>query len=324
MSTPRFDLVDIAQTLRRRQRLIIIVTVLAAVLGAVFSLIRKKKYEAKADIIMTNPLYTDRNNLFRANEMRFVDYFGGDDDADRVLVIAESDTVREMVAQRLNLADAYKLDMSKADDRGKLKGIFKKNYKVNRTEYKTCEIFYTDTDPDRASAVVNESIKASEEIFRGYYVHMRNKVHASINEKMTEMDSTISSLTDTLATLRNQYGIYDIIAPGRMNVMSGSIKSNGSSNFGKGVEQIQNIESIKDQLVADRARYYSLLNEFSTGNKANDLSLIQWITPATAPTDPKGLGTVMMVIACALLGFFFAALYVLISVYYRLLITAER
>lgn len=324
MSTPRFDLVDIAQTLRRHQRFIIIVTVIAAVLGAIFSFIRKKKYEAKADIIMTNPLYTDRNNLFRANEMRFVDYFGGDDDADRVLVIAESDTVRDMVAQRLNLADAYKLDLSKPDDRGKLRGIFKKNFKVNRTEYKTCEIFYTDTDPQRASAVVNESIKASEEIFRGFYVHMRNKVHTSINEKIQEMDSTINTLTDTLANLRNQYGIYDIIAPGRMNVISGNIKSNGGGNFGKGVEQIQNVESIKDQLVTDRARYFSLLNEFSTGNKASDLSLIQWITPATAPTDPKGLSTLMLVIACTLLGFFFSALYILITVYYRALIAVQR
>jgi uncharacterized protein involved in exopolysaccharide biosynthesis len=324
MSTPRFDLVDIAQTLRRHQRLIIIVTVLAAVLGAIFSFIRKKKYEAKADIIMTNPLYTDRNNLFRANEMRFVDYFGGDDDADRVLVIAESDTVRNMVTQRLNLGEAYKLDLSKADDRAKLRGIFKKNFKVNRTEYKTAEIFYTDTDPQRAAAVVNESVKASEEIFRGFYVHMRSKVYNSINEKIQDMDSTINTLTDTLAVLRNQYGIYDIIAPGRMNVMSGSIKSNGSANFGKGVEQIQNIESIKDQLVADRARYFSLLNEFSTGNSAGDLSLIQWITPATPPADPKGLGTLMLIVACALLGFFFSALYVLISVYYRILIAVQR
>src|SRR5690606_24892198 len=162
MATPSFDLVDVTQTLRNRRRFIITITVIAAVLGAALYFVRKKKYEAQADFIMSNPLYADRNNLFRANEMRFVDYFGGDDDVDRILVVAESDTVRNLVAQRLNLAEAYKLDMSKADDRDKLKGIFKKYYKIDRTEYKTCQVFYTDTDPERAAAVVNESINAME------------------------------------------------------------------------------------------------------------------------------------------------------------------
>jgi uncharacterized protein involved in exopolysaccharide biosynthesis len=324
MNTPRFDLVDITHTLRNRGRFILTMTVIAAVLGLLFSLVRKKKYESQADIIMTNPLYTDRNNLFRANEMRFVDYFGGDDDADRVLVIAESDTVREMVAKKLNLADAYKLDMSKAEDRDKLKGIFKKNFKVDRTEYKTCQMFFTDTDPQRSAAVLNESIIAIEEIFRSYYVHMRGKVSTSIQAKVTEMDSTILSLTDTLSVLRDKYKIYDIVSPGRQNVMLGSIKSSGAADFGRGVEEIQNIESIKDQLVADRAKYFSLLNEFSTGNSASDLRLIQVITAARPAVDPKGPGLLITTLACMLLGFFFSALYILIVTYYRLLVAVQR
>lgn len=324
MSTPRFDLVDITHTLRNRGRFILIITVIAAVLGFALSLVRKKKYQSQADIIMTNPLYTDRNNLFRANEMRFVDYFGGDDDADRVLVIAESDTVREMVAKKLNLADAYKLDMSKAEDRDKLKGIFKKNFKVDRTEYKTCQMFYTDTDPQRSAAVLNEAIVAMEEIFRSYYVHMRGKVSGAIKNKVTEMDSSIVALTDTLAVLRDKYKMYDIVSPGRQNLVLGSIKSSGAAGFGKGVEEIQNVEAIKDQLVADRAKYFSLLNEFSTGNSASDLRLIQVITAARPPVDPKGPGLAMTVLACMLLGFFFSALYVLITTYYRLLIAVQR
>jgi uncharacterized protein involved in exopolysaccharide biosynthesis len=323
MSIPRFDLVDVTQTLKKHIRFILIVTVVTALLGAVFSLIRKKKYEGKADFIMSNPLYTDRNNLFRANEMRFVDYFGGDDDIDRIMIIAESDTVRNMVAKKLNLGDAYKLNLSEPKDQQKLKDIFKKNYKIDRTEYKTCEVFYVDTDPARAAAVTNESINAMESVFRGYYIGMRGKVHHSITEKIGEMDSTINVLTDTLAALRNQYNIYDIISPGRQNTIMGSIKG-GSGNVGMAVEQIQNIESVKDQLVIDRAKYVSLLNEFSTGNKTNDMRFIQVISAAVAPVDPKGLWLPYMIIGCALIGFFFAAVYILITVYYRLLIAVER
>ncbi len=323
MSTPRFDLVDVTQTLQRKKRFIIIVAIVTALLGAVMFLIKKKKYEGRVDFIMTNPLYTDRNNIFRADEMRFVDYFGGDDDIDRITVVATSDTVRGLIANKLNLWDAYKLNPADPKDQQKMKEIFKKNYKINSSEYKTCEVFYVDTDPQRAAAVANVSVDAMEQVFRGYYITMRQRVYASLTDKISEIDSTITNLTDSLATLRNRYSVYDIMSPGRENLIVGNIKG-GSGNMGMAVEQIQNIEAIKDQLVTDRAKYVSLLNEFSTGNKIDDMRFVQVITAARPPVDPKGLGIVLTVIACGLLGLFFAAVYILISVYYRLLISVER
>lgn len=324
MATPSFDLVDVTQTLRNRRRFIIIITVVAAVLGAALYLVKKKRYKAKADFIMANPLYADRNNLFRANEMRFVDYFGGDDDVDRILIVAESDTVRNMVAQKLNLAEAYRLDMTKAEDRDRMKGTFKKFYNIDRTEYKTCEVYYTDTDPKRAAAVVNESITVMEQVFRGYYIGMRQKIHSAISAKVTGMDSTIVALTDTLAIIRDKHQLYDIISPARENLVTSTVKGSGGAGFGKAVEQIQNIEAIKDKLVVDRANYISLLNEFSTNNNANDLPLITVITPATAPVDPSGPGILLTVLACAFIGAFFSAVYILISSYYKMLITVQR
>ncbi len=177
MSTPRFDLVDVTQTLRNRRRLILIVAVVAAVLGGVFKFIGKKEYKAEASFLMANPLYTDKNNLFQGKQVTFVDYFAGDDDVDRLMSLVESDTVKYVVSRKLGLAEAYGLDMSKPRDAEKLRDIFKDNYKVTRNEYNSCVLAYTDTDPVRtAAAVVNECVKTIEEIFRSYYVAQRKKV----------------------------------------------------------------------------------------------------------------------------------------------------
>ena len=75
-------------------------------LGGLYYVFGRKNYKAETDFIISNPLYADRNNLFRNRDTRFVDYFGGDDDLDRVLVIASSDTLRNTVAEQLNLWDA--------------------------------------------------------------------------------------------------------------------------------------------------------------------------------------------------------------------------
>ena len=90
------------------------------------------------------------------------------------------------------------------------------------------------------------------------------------------------------------------------------------------MEQIQNIEAVKDQLVIDKSKFVSLLGEFSTGNQANQLQLTQVITLAKPPVDPKGPGLMLTLIACVFLGVFFSTLYVLLSTYYRELIAVER
>jgi uncharacterized protein involved in exopolysaccharide biosynthesis len=324
MSTPRFDLVDVTQTLRNRRRFIILIVVITAVLGGVFYMIGEKEYKAEASFLMTNPMYTDRNNLFQDRQIQFVDYFAGDNDVDRLVSLAESDTIKYLVADRLNLAAAYKLDMSKPKDVLKLKNIFKGNYKLNRTEYNNCTLSYTDTDPVRAAAVANECVKAIEEVFRGYYVSQRNKVIDALQAKIRNMDSTINIYTDSLASVRDRYKIYDIINPSRENLVSSGIKSNGSADFGKAMETVQNVESMKDQLVSDRSRYLSLLNQNLTTIAASDNPVIHSLTTARVPAKPKGIGLLLTIIASAMVGFFFSSLYILITTYYRLLIAVER
>ncbi|MCD6063719.1 MAG: Chain length determinant protein, partial [Flavipsychrobacter sp.] len=90
MTTPRFDLVDIIQTIRQRRKFILIVTILTVLVGVLFTFVRKNKYKAEAEFFLSNPLYADRNYLFRSHDMHFVDFFAGDDDIDKIIVTAES------------------------------------------------------------------------------------------------------------------------------------------------------------------------------------------------------------------------------------------
>lgn len=308
MSTPRFDLVDIIQTLRKHSKLLLIAVVASAMLGGLFYVFGKKKYKAEADFIISNPLYADRNNLFRNRDTRFVDYFGGDDDLDRVLVIAASDTLRNTVAAQLNLWDAYKLDKTKAEDRLKMKEIFKDKYKMERTEYTTGKVYFKDTDPERAAAVVNLSIEISENIFRSYYLKMKNNVANSVRERIDEIDRRIAELTNEQLQLHKN----------RTNV-------SGTEEYIKQETKATEIAVLKEQLIKDKANNISILNELLTGVDSNDQNrYVQMITPATPPEKPAGIGFVLTVIGAAFFGLFFVAIYLLIITYYRLLINVQR
>ncbi len=324
MATPRFDLIDIIRSLQRKRKIILIVAALCGITAAIFYLVSKKYYEAKVEFFVSNPLYSDRNNLFRNQESRFVDYFTNEDDMDRVLAIANSGKVISLVREKQNLAAAYKLDMSKPEDRAAFDETFRKHYEVKRADFQNMELSFSNPDPQLAANVANEAVKATEEVYREYFNSIKRNIYNSIQAKAIETDSAIASLTDTLSKLRDRYQIYDIISPSRQGMMNGAMKSNGATTFGRGVEEIQNVESIKDQLVKDRAEYTSLLNEFSTGVRAGEMSLVNVITKAEPPVNPKGLGFLLTTIAGILLGLFFASVCVLLSAYYHLLNTYQR
>src|SRR5690606_20823244 len=127
--TPRFDLVDIAKTLQKRSRYILIITIAATAVGAVLHFLLPKKYEATAELFVANPLYADRGNIFRNRNAEFINYFGNEDDIDKVIAIAKSDLARKIILEKQDLAKVYGFDTSKKDDRMKLASHFKKNFK---------------------------------------------------------------------------------------------------------------------------------------------------------------------------------------------------
>jgi hypothetical protein len=172
-----------------------------------------------------------------------------------------------------------------------------------------------DTDPQRAAAVVNATVKAIEEIFRDYYVSQRHEIIRAFTDKIGDMDSTINSLTDTLAVLRDNYNIYD------SKQSSGGNKGIG---YGKAIESVRSFEAIKDQLVADRATYLTLLNQYNTTINTNNMALLHMLYTARVPVKPKPPGLILTTIGAGFLGFFFSMIYILILTYYRRLIAVER
>lgn len=315
MAAPTFDLIDIARTMQQKRNFILIITAAAIALGGVFLLIKKNKYKAASRFLVNNPLYGDRTTLFRNHETRYVDYFGGDDDLDKVTALANSDTVKGLIIRKCQFQDVYKQDINTPKGYAQLMNIFNKNFNVKRSEYKDIEVSYVAYDSVTAANVANTAVQVLEETYRHYYTAMKKDIYNSILEKTVGLDSAINALTDTLAEMRDKYGIYSILSPGRQNIISGDLKG-GGKGFGRAVEELQNVESIKDQLVTDRAKYISALNEFeAAANK--EMTYLKVITRALPPTGPTGPGVGIVLGVAACLGAFFSLLYVLLMAYMR-------
>lgn len=317
MAAPSFDLIDVIRTIQKQKRFIILITVLAVALGGLFVAVKKKKYKAEARFFVNNPLYGDRNTLFRSIETRYVDYFGGDDDLDKITALGNSDTVRDRIIRNCDFDKIYNFgDINKDTAHAMYMSVFSRNFNLKRTEYKDIVVSYIAYEPKTAAGVANMSVKVLEETFRHYYTAMKGGICASINNKVVQLDSSINSLTDTLAGMRDKYHIYNIISPTRQNVITGDLSAGGPVGYGKAFEQIQNIESIKDQLVTDRAHYISLLNEFSAA-ASDSIDYLKMISRAVPPTSPYGPSLLMVLVVAGFVGLFFSVIYVLMMAYFH-------
>jgi len=321
---PRFDLIDILKTLQARARYILIVTIAAGLLGGVVYLLKKKEYKGVSEFFIASPYYSDRNNLFRTDKIEFINYFGREDDIDKVIAIAKSDSLAKKVIATLHLAEHYKVDVSKPEKLHDLIQTFQNKFSIKRTEYTSVEASYLDVDAGMAAAITNGTIQCISDMYSGYYGTLKNYAQQAIMAKIHETDSAITKMTDTLVSLRNTYQIYDIISPSRKNIISNNAAHGTGPGYARGMEDVQTIESIKDQLVIDRAQYMSVYNEFNISNKAGELPLIQVYTKADVPFKHNGFGLLITGIISALVAFFFISLWVLIAAYLRTITVADR
>jgi uncharacterized protein involved in exopolysaccharide biosynthesis len=293
-----------------------LITLVSMAIGLAVHLLRPKRYKASVEFFVKNPLYADRNYLY-SSDARMIDYFAGDEDIERMKSMIWADSVQDRIVREMRLAEAYDVDMGKPAEAKALKKTFSSRIHLYRTESKVAILSYTDKDEKRAAAVAYRTVELLEQQLRDFYNDMRRSIHATIAGRIQEEDSTINALTDSLAFLREQYGIYDIISPARYNIMLSAMKDNGRPGFARGIELVQNVESLKDQLVSDRAKHLTLAGQYATGTRMNELPITRILRVERPPFKKEGPGLATTLAGCGIAGFFFGLLYVLAACRFR-------
>lgn len=320
---PTTLLQNIISVLNSKKKQILYSCAGAILLGLIISLAKPKEYKAETAFILKNHLFADRSYLY-SKDMRYINYYAPEDDIERLIALIDADSVIDILIRDLDLIRYYEVDTTgKPKALRMLKKSIAKQVKIIRTPEKNAELSYKDKNADTAAIIANKYLELIEKTLRKNYNTVRQDVLNSLQTKIKEEDSVLIVLSDSLARMRKYYRIYDIINPTRGNMLLNMhITDNGHPEFAEGLELIQNIESVKDRMVADRSDHVSLANQYTNSAQLNDLSLIQIIRVAEAPLKTSGLGIIAISLLCGLFGFIFIVLFVLFQ--YRLQRIKER
>jgi len=283
-----FNLFDIIRTALKWKTWILGLSIVASLIAAVYFFMQKNEYKANGSFFPASAVMSGRINLFRENQQEWIDFFGGENEVDRAYVIGNSADVVSYLIDKFDFAKHYNIDV-KNDPNGSKKVYkrFVKNFSLGRSGFKHLEVSFTDEDDQLAYLVVNEAMNRTEDLMRKLYVRVNTQLASAIDNRTDSISEQLKIYTDSLVHLRVKYNLYDIVSPGRSNLITSSAKGSGLA-YATGLEEIQNIEEIKDKLAMNKAKYMSLSNEFKTATYKGFpmIHVVQWATPNGPKAGP--------------------------------------
>jgi capsular polysaccharide biosynthesis protein len=198
------NLIGFIKVVLKWRTLILIVTALALVGSIIIALIQPDYYKSTAIFYPKNLGSFDRSYLFGNGERdKIQPIFGGKQDVNRVLSIANSTELINEVINKFHIPEHYGYDTTRISWRYKVYREFDKNYKTLKSDLDDIELSVWDQDPELASEIANYFVYKINEIYSSILMD-RNKNNAkSITDRVLEFEKEMKSVTDSLLEMND-------------------------------------------------------------------------------------------------------------------------
>jgi len=202
------NLLGVLQTLYHWRKQIFY-TCLAAGLGtAIISLLLPTYYKATTTFLAASPDQAKPELMFGEGELE-AEFYGNENDIDRILTIAESSELADYLIDTFDLYKHYNINPKGAKAPYKVREAFYELYKVTKTKRDAIELSIEDTDKALAAKMANaarDKIDATvQQLMKEAHAKTINAYRTSILLKQRQM----LIVSDSLNHLRSTYGVYN-------------------------------------------------------------------------------------------------------------------
>ncbi|MBK7409663.1 MAG: hypothetical protein IPJ40_17420 [Saprospirales bacterium] len=202
------SLLGVLQTLFKWKKPILFTTLIGAVGSILIVLLLPVYYQSTTIFYAASPDLAMPERMFgTTNEA--MEYYGEDEDIDRIMTIATSNELAEYLIRTFNLYEHYDIDTTKLKAPYYVRLKFDKLYKVQKTKYDAIQLSVEDQDKEMAAAIANAArIKIDEfaqRLIKSSQMELLNAYDSNIKEK----ERQLHELNDSLRTIRSKYGVYN-------------------------------------------------------------------------------------------------------------------
>ncbi len=195
----------------RWRKPLIIVSVAAAVLSAIFSapIFITPKFESTVIMFPTSTASISKSLLAKNNVAKEdLLSFGEEEQAEQLIQILNSDEIRARVVEKYDLMNHYKIDTADRYSQTKLFKEYESNITYKRTEFQSVRIDVLDSDRFLAADIANDIAALVDSVKNRMQKERAYKAMAIAQAEYEEMKAYVKELEDSLNTMR-EMGVND-------------------------------------------------------------------------------------------------------------------
>lgn len=205
------NLLEVVKTLLRWRKPLIAVCGIAALASVIISLALPNYYRATTVFLAVSPDQAMPELVFSTTPMRS-EYYGNENDIDRLLTIAGSNELVDFLVDSFQLFEHYDIKPDHPKARYMVRLAFRDLYEVNKTKRDAIELSVEDKDRELAMRIANTAREKIDEFARALIKNNLEKTIRTYRKSITSQQSQIDLLSDTLTFLRRKYGLFNTLS----------------------------------------------------------------------------------------------------------------
>ena len=144
-------------------------------------------------------------------ESKETEYYGEEEDMDRILTISESNEVAEFLINEFNLAERFDINPEARLSDHMIMKQFRKLYTVKKTKFDAVQVTMEDKDPEMAKQIAKAAWMKIDEIAQRLIKDSQKLELATRRLTVSEKENELKILNDSLAIIRARFGIYNTL-----------------------------------------------------------------------------------------------------------------
>lgn len=269
------SLLGVIETLYKWRKQIIVTTLIAAIGSSIIVLLIPVYYKSTTIFYAASPDLASPEPLFgKTNES--MEYYGDDEDIDRIMTIANSSEMATFLINAYNLYEHYGIDTTNYKAKYYVREKLSKLYEVKKTKFDAIELSVEDTDQGIAMEMANAAQDKIDRIAQRLIKASQFKQLETMEAHILEKENALNRIGDSLEIVRAKFGVYNtetqsellatLLAKSEANLASERARLQSYKNSGSARrDTLANIQARIDAYKEQAASLQAKMNKFNEG-----------------------------------------------------------
>lgn len=223
----------------------------------------------------TTIFYAASPDIFKPEQMfgtsnKDMEFYGTENDIDRILTIAESGELYEYLIKKFDLYKHYDIDSTNEKAPFKVREKLESLYKVKKTKFDAIELSVEDVDRQLATNMANAAREKVDNISQKLIKRSQENLLNAYASSFVEKEKILISIGDTLKQLRQNFGVID---PEKQTEAITKTAVESESNYARNKAKLEQLKKTPNVSADTLAMLEAGVKGFEEEVKANSLML---------------------------------------------------